>query len=79
MTLLMYTDGMLDCRNTNGEPFGLERIKQTLSGLVDLNAQRVCDVLFETLKNYQDGAKQDDDVALVAVHVAKEESPVRRK
>jgi serine phosphatase RsbU (regulator of sigma subunit) len=78
-TLLMYTDGMLDCRNANGEPFGLERIKQTLSGLVDLNAQRVCDLLLETLKNYQDGAKQDDDVALVAVHVAKEESPVRRK
>jgi len=69
-TLLMYTDGMLDCRNANGKPFGLERIKQTLSGLVDLNAQRVCDVLIETLKNYQDGAKQDDDVALVAVHVA---------
>jgi sigma-B regulation protein RsbU (phosphoserine phosphatase) len=78
-TLLMYTDGMLDCRNANGESFGLERIKQTLSGLVDLNAQRVCDVLFETLKNYQDGAKQDDDVALVAVHVAKEESPVKRR
>jgi len=78
-TLLMYTDGMSDCRNANGESFGLERIKQTLSGLVDLNAQRVCDVLFETLKNYQDGAKQDDDVALVAVHVAKEESPVKKK
>jgi sigma-B regulation protein RsbU (phosphoserine phosphatase) len=76
-TLLMYTDGMLDCRNAKGEPFGLERIKQTLSGLVNLNAQRVCDVLFETLKNYQDGAKQDDDVALVAVHVAKEESPAK--
>jgi sigma-B regulation protein RsbU (phosphoserine phosphatase) len=76
-TLLMYTDGMLDCRNANGEPFGLERIKQTLGGLVDLNAQRVCDLLFETLKNYQDGATQDDDVALVAVHVAKEESPAK--
>ncbi len=71
-TLLMYTDGMLDCRNGNGEPFRLERIKQTLSGLVDLNAQRVCDVLLETLVNHQDGAEQDDDVALVAVHVAKE-------
>ena len=78
-TLLMYTDGMLDCRNANGEPFGLERIKQTLSGLVGLNAQRVCDVLLETLKNYQEGAKQDDDVALVAVHVAKEESPGNSK
>jgi sigma-B regulation protein RsbU (phosphoserine phosphatase) len=76
-TLLMYTDGMLDCRNANGEPFGLERIKQTLGGLVDLNAQRVCDLLFETLKNYQDGAKQDDDVALVAVHVANEELPAK--
>ena len=78
-TLLMYTDGMLDCRNANGEPFGLERIKQTLSGLVNLNAQRVCDLLLETLKNYQDGAKQDDDVALVAIHVTNEESTGKRK
>jgi sigma-B regulation protein RsbU (phosphoserine phosphatase) len=67
-TLLMYTDGMTDCRDTQGEAFGLERIKKTLSGLAGASAQEVCDQLFDTLMRFQDGSKQDDDVTLVAVH-----------
>jgi serine phosphatase RsbU (regulator of sigma subunit) len=68
-TLLLYTDGMTDCRDPNGVAFGLERIKQTLCRYTNLTAQQVCDELLDTLKYYQDGAKQDDDVTLVAVHV----------
>ena len=70
-TLLLYTDGMTDCRDPNGEAFGLERIKKTLSGLANINAQQVCDNLLETLINYQDGSKQDDDVTLVAVSASR--------
>lgn len=68
-TLLLYTDGMTDCRNPIGESFGLEKIKTTLSGLSNITAQHVCDHLLETLVNYQKGLKQDDDVTLVAIHV----------
>jgi serine phosphatase RsbU (regulator of sigma subunit) len=67
-TLFLYTDGMTDCRSPEGEPFGLERIKQTLSGYLDLSAQEVCDRMLQTLKDFQQGAMQDDDVTLVAVH-----------
>jgi sigma-B regulation protein RsbU (phosphoserine phosphatase) len=67
-TLLLYTDGMTDCRNLHGESFGLEQIKITLSGLSNIHAQQVCDHLLDTLVNYQDGLKQDDDVTLVAIH-----------
>jgi sigma-B regulation protein RsbU (phosphoserine phosphatase) len=66
-TLMMYTDGMTDCRNPQGEAFGIERIKSLLSELTKLNAQLACDKLLETLLAYQDGAKQDDDVTLVAI------------
>jgi sigma-B regulation protein RsbU (phosphoserine phosphatase) len=67
-TLLLFTDGMTDCRDPQGEAFGMEHIKTTLSGLSEHNAQHVCDHLLRTLINYQDGAKQDDDVTLVAIH-----------
>jgi len=67
-TFLLFTDGLTDCRDTHGEPFGLERIKQTLRGLSGVNAQKACDHLLETLLEYQDGSKQDDDVTLVAIH-----------
>ena len=66
--LVMFTDGMTDCRNPLGEPFGLERIKKTMAGLVQVGAQSGCDQLFDSLMLYQSGAKQDDDVTLVAIH-----------
>ncbi|HEX8990993.1 MAG TPA: SpoIIE family protein phosphatase [Anaerolineales bacterium] len=69
-TLLLFTDGMTDCRDTRGVPFGIERITAMLSGMPGLPAQEVCDRLFNTLMAYQAGAGQDDDVTLVAIHRA---------
>jgi len=66
--LVMFTDGMTDCRNPKGEPFGLDRIQLTMTGLWNATAQSGCDQLFDTLMMYQSGAKQDDDVTLVAIH-----------
>lgn len=67
-TLVLFTDGMTDCRDPNGVAFGLERIRAVLEGLGGLTAQQVCDRLFGTLMSYQHGASQDDDVTLVAIH-----------
>lgn len=69
-TLVLFTDGMTDCRDPKGMAFGLERISSTLRGLVGLSAQDVCDRLFNTLMSFQDGASQDDDVTLVAIHAS---------
>ena len=69
-TLLLYTDGMTDCRNPEGEAFGLERIKRDLAGALGLSGQQVCDRLFSTLMGFQAGSSQDDDVTLVAIHAA---------
>ena len=68
--LVLYTDGMTDCRDPAGQPFGLERIKETMKALRTRSAQSACDHLLETLTSYQNGAKQDDDVTLVAIHAS---------
>jgi phosphoserine phosphatase RsbU/P len=65
--LVMFTDGMTDCRNPQGEPYGIERILQTMGSLGKSSAQESCDELFDSLMLYQSGAKQDDDVTLVAI------------
>lgn len=67
-TLVLYTDGMTDCRDPDGVPFGLERINLALNTCPGSSAQLVCDHLLQQLKDYQQGSKQDDDVTLVAVH-----------
>jgi phosphoserine phosphatase RsbU/P len=66
--LVLYTDGMTDCRNPKGEQFGLARLKDTMISLINLSAQEGCDQLFDSLMNYQNGSKQDDDVTLLAIH-----------
>lgn len=66
--LVLFTDGMTDCRDPQGKPFGLERIKEVMSNLRASTAQEGCDQLLETLVSYQNGSKQDDDVTLLAVH-----------
>jgi serine phosphatase RsbU (regulator of sigma subunit) len=62
---------MTDCRDPQGQAFGLDRIIQNLEAACGLTAQDVCDKMLDTLKNFQSGAKQDDDVTLVAIHARK--------
>jgi sigma-B regulation protein RsbU (phosphoserine phosphatase) len=70
-TLLLYTDGLTDCCNPAGEPFGLERVQTILGGHSGLSAQEVCDRMLQTLTEFQQGSPQDDDVTLVAIHAKK--------
>ena len=69
-TLLLFTDGMTDCRDPKGVAFGLEKIKGALMAMSGLPAQEVCDKLFNSLMDYQNGSPQDDDVTLMAIHRA---------
>jgi sigma-B regulation protein RsbU (phosphoserine phosphatase) len=66
--LVMFTDGMTDCRDPKGVPFGLERVKSTVAEQRFASAQTSCDELLKRLLDYQDGSKQDDDVTLLAIH-----------
>ena len=68
-TLLLYTDGLTDCRDPHGDSFGLERIKDTLGNLIGCSAQEISDGLLDTLKHHQNGSKQDDDVTIVTVQI----------
>jgi sigma-B regulation protein RsbU (phosphoserine phosphatase) len=67
-TLVLFTDGLTDCRNLQHEPFGYERVAMVLGGQSGRSGQHVCNALWEALQNYQSGSLQDDDVTLVAIH-----------
>ena len=69
-TLLLFTDGMCDCRNSQGEEFGRERIAAGLSALSACSAQETCDGLIRSLLDFRELAAQDDDVTLVTLHRA---------
>jgi sigma-B regulation protein RsbU (phosphoserine phosphatase) len=67
-TLLLFTDGVCDCRNLQGEEFGRERIAGTLSALKGSSAQVTCAELVKALQVFRQNAAQDDDVTLVTLH-----------
>ena len=64
-TLLMYTDGLVETTNTEGEFFGLDRLRGHLQPKID-TPRSLTDSLYRTIAQYQDMAKLDDDVTFVA-------------
>jgi serine phosphatase RsbU (regulator of sigma subunit) len=67
-TIVLYTDGLFDGRNTAGEHFGMERVKQEVAKLSGMPAQMVCSQLLSALMSFQESCPQDDDITIVAIH-----------
>lgn len=65
--ILLYTDGVIDARHTNGESFGMERLIDVIKQIHRGSAQDQCDQLWQTLCDFQSKDAQEDDVTIVAV------------
>lgn len=66
--IVLYTDGITEARNMNGEMFGLERLKQLVAlygGLGD--AQTIIQSIAKDFSKYVEEHVQEDDVTLVVV------------
>ncbi len=66
-SLLLYTDGMCDCRNVRGVSFGRDRVRGAFAASIGRPAQAACDALLGSLLDFRGPADQDDDVTLVVV------------
>ncbi|MEN8174024.1 MAG: SpoIIE family protein phosphatase, partial [Chloroflexota bacterium] len=66
-TLLLYTDGAFDTRNSDGTGFGLERLIETTTDYLPNSAQNLCDLVVDKLNVYQGLSSQFDDITLVAI------------
>jgi sigma-B regulation protein RsbU (phosphoserine phosphatase) len=65
--LLLYTDGITDCRNPAGEALGRERLEAEFKQFAEHASQTACDELIQVLQDFQKGMPQDDDVTLVTI------------
>jgi sigma-B regulation protein RsbU (phosphoserine phosphatase) len=66
-TLVAYSDGVLECRNTSGEEFGLDRIVAALRGVESPFAQATLMMLLATLQDFANGSPLCDDVSLTVI------------
>jgi sigma-B regulation protein RsbU (phosphoserine phosphatase) len=67
--IMLCSDGVVEARNTAGEMFGFERLEQFMAHCDDLPAVEVIAQLQGALTAFVDGAKQHDDITMVAVRV----------
>jgi serine phosphatase RsbU (regulator of sigma subunit) len=68
-TVLLYTDGVIDALDAEGNQFGLERLRQTLLQLRNSPAQALCDTLLQMTENHRAEIPQYDDITLVVIRV----------
>ena len=63
--VLLFTDGITEATNAEGEMFSQVRLEQALNKYADLPVRKVCDKIIEEVMSYQ--KKQLDDITLVVI------------
>lgn len=68
-TLILYSDGIIDATDVEGEIFGIQRLHRTIidSHLEPVNA--LCDCILEAIRVHTGSAPAQDDMTLVVVRL----------
>lgn len=64
--LLLYTDGLVEARNRDGESYGADRLRWALGGLAREDVSQVPEAIFLDVFSHSEG-RLEDDVAVLAV------------
>ena len=67
--LLLYTDGVTEAVDAQGEFFGDERLLAALQSSNGVGPDQTCEAIWSALQAYRAGGSQEDDVTLLAVGV----------
>jgi sigma-B regulation protein RsbU (phosphoserine phosphatase) len=65
--LFLYTDGLSESRNAEGEQYGPERIGRLLSGINGEAPEKVVRACLEDLGSFRGDTPRDDDLTLMAI------------
>ena len=67
--LFLYTDGLTEAMNVEGEEFGADRIMDTLKSIASLSADQIRDVVARRVKEWCAGISLYDDLTFVVMKV----------
>ena len=67
--LFLYTDGLSEALNVDGEEFGTSRIMDTLKSIKSLSADQIRDVVVRRVKEWCSGMSLYDDLTFVVMKV----------
>ena len=69
-SLILYTDGLAEARNSAGEEYGLLRLEAGLSRTWGWSAQQILDLCLQDLAEFRNGSSLQDDLTLMVCKVA---------
>ena len=75
---VMYSDGLLEARNPQGEEFGEERLCKAVHSVRKLDAQTIKDKIIQDVNHFSNGAKAHDDLTCVVLKLKDIEVPVNK-
>lgn len=64
---VIYSDGVTEAENENEDLFGEKRLQEIVAANRNLGARQIIDRLYEAVKSFSAGRKQDDDITLVVI------------
>jgi serine phosphatase RsbU (regulator of sigma subunit) len=67
--LVLYTDGLTDAEDGEGNFYGVERLEALLRSNVQRRVEEMCGKVFEELRLFRGGKEQFDDMTMVVVGV----------
>jgi sigma-B regulation protein RsbU (phosphoserine phosphatase) len=68
-TLVLYTDGVTEAANEEGEEFGEERLLRSLMADVQLPVAELMQSIFRQVQRFSHGEQQDDITLVIARRV----------
>jgi len=67
--LVLYTDGITECKNSNYEEFGLERFISILSENQEMPIDALLDLIFKELELFSGTVEAKDDKTLIIIEI----------
>jgi phosphoserine phosphatase RsbU/P len=65
--LILYTDGVTEALNTDGDEFGLDRMIQSVRASATDGAQTIVKRIIEDVRNFTGSVPPNDDITLIAI------------
>ena len=65
--LVLYTDGVTETLNLDGDEFGLERMMQSVRASATNGAQAIVKKIIEDVRDFTGSVPQNDDITLIAI------------
>jgi len=63
--ILLFTDGITDCINEDGEAFGMKRLMESFEKTILTPPEEQIQLILDTVKRFQKSAPAEDDITLV--------------